>query len=82
MQPDGEQEQRHPDLREQLYLVDVPDRGSDRVRPDQDTGEDVAEDQGSPSLRATTPPRRAATRMSAMSPAIPKIVFYFTDLGG
>src|ERR671916_1940984 len=31
---------------------------------------------GSPSRRATIPPRKAATRMSAMSPAIPTPLFY------
>jgi hypothetical protein len=46
VQPDGEQEQRHPDLCEELYLVYVTDRRAKRVRPDEDAGCDVAEDQG------------------------------------
>src|SRR5918994_1037145 len=48
MQPDREQEQRHPDLREQL---DVGDRAYGRapgVGTDHDAGQDVAEDQGQP----------------------------------
>jgi hypothetical protein len=48
MQPDGEQQERHPDLRQELYLVHVPDGGTQGVRPDEDARGDVAEDQGQP----------------------------------
>ena len=48
VQPDGEQEERHPDLRQQLYLVHVPDGRTEGVRTDEDAGGDVAEDQGQP----------------------------------
>ena len=48
VQPDCEQEERHPDLGQQLYLVHVPDRWAEGVRTDEDAGGDVAEDQGQP----------------------------------
>ncbi len=48
MQPDREQEEGDPDLRQQLYLVHVPDGRTEGVRTDEDAGGDVAEDQGQP----------------------------------
>ena len=48
MESDREQEERHPDLCKQLYLVYVTDRRPEGVRTDEDAGGDVAEDQGQP----------------------------------
>jgi len=48
VQPDGKQEQRHSDLREQLYVVDRADRRSTCVGSDGDASQEVAKDQWQP----------------------------------
>jgi hypothetical protein len=48
VQPDGEEQERHPDLCQKLDVVDVSDRRSSGVGTDQDAGQDVAQDQGQP----------------------------------
>jgi integrase len=48
VQPYGKQEERHPDLSQELYLVHVPNRGAYGLRPDQHVRGYVAQDQGQP----------------------------------
>ena len=48
MQTYCEEQERDPDLREQLYLVHLPDGGSTGIRADDDACEYVPEDQGQP----------------------------------
>jgi hypothetical protein len=55
VQPDGEEQERHPDLGEQLYVVGGADRGAARVRPDDHAGEDVAEDERQPEAARDDP---------------------------
>jgi hypothetical protein len=58
VQPDREKQEGHPDLGQELYFMHVPHRRAESVRPDEDTGGDVAKDQGQPETPGHDPSKQ------------------------